>query len=141
MFLHAVILKYSICSNYQVDIPANDQMQVRVGDHIGWMWKKYGVVSFDWRDGDDHGHYCEKKTWVENVGDSVSLQENVNDYRKYSIRFLYCCECIFIITIPQIMLKCIYRLICKLANYLFINFKASLLNHLILIYQKFSGDP
>ena len=65
---------------------------MQAGDHFGFMWKNYGVVSFTWLDEDDHGRYCEKEMFDTDLGISLSLEADRADWREYYIQFHYCCK-------------------------------------------------
>ena len=56
---------------------------MKAGDHFGWVWLKYGVISFDYVR--SKGHYCENKV-NPRVGNRLRLQKNRYSNRDYSIR-------------------------------------------------------
>ena len=64
---------------------------VQAGDHFGFTWKKYGVVSFEFLDEDDQGYYCDKRG-APDIGEEVQLNDDANSNRLYSIQPTVCGE-------------------------------------------------
>ena len=65
----------------------DDQFVVTAGEYFGFIWRKYGYVSYD--KGDGNSNYC-LNTRKSDVGDTVSLKSNSK--HMYSFQVFYECS-------------------------------------------------
>ena len=67
-------------------LKVRQKLKVKAGDRFGFVWLRYGVVSFDYVK--RKGHYCENRM-IARAGRNVRLVRNRYSNRDYAIRVIY----------------------------------------------------